>query len=91
MMPNQPEVTGAESRVQGLEALAVLPRTALLTSKEAALYINTTPEVLRVWRSQGKGPRFKGRGQFIRYVKCDLDKFMAGFDSLITAKHGLGI
>jgi hypothetical protein len=81
MMPHPPEVTCASLRAQGLEALAVLPRTALLTAKEAALYLNTTPEVLRVWRSQGTGPRFKGRGQFIRYVKCDLDGFMAGFDS----------
>jgi hypothetical protein len=81
MMPHRLEFTGASSRVQSLEVLAVLPGTALLTSKEAALYLNTTPEVLRVWRSQRKGPRFKGRGQFIRYVKSDLDEFMAGFDS----------
>lgn len=52
----------ASARATGLAVLAVLPGTAHLTSKEAALYINTTPEVLRVWRSQGKGPRFKGRG-----------------------------
>jgi Helix-turn-helix domain len=68
------------ARATGLEVLAVLPATAHLTSKEAALYINTTPEVLRVWRSQGKGPRFKGRGHFVRYVKSDLDAFMSGFD-----------
>jgi hypothetical protein len=67
-------------RVMNLESLAALPGTAHLTSKEGALYINTTPEVLRVWRSQGKGPRFKGRGHFVRYLKSDLDEFMSGFD-----------
>jgi len=77
-MHHRPEVTGA--RVQLLEVLAALPGIALLTSKEAAIYINTTPEVLRVWRSQGKGPRYKGRGHFVRYEKCDLDGFMSGFD-----------
>jgi hypothetical protein len=80
MTPNSPEISGAEARVESLEVLAVLPGTALLTSKEAALYINTTAEVLRVWRSQGKGPRFKGRGHFVRYLKSDLDEFMSGFD-----------
>ena len=80
MMPHGTEITGASARVEGLEVLALLPATALLTSKEAALYINTTPEVLRVWRSQGKGPRVKGRGHFVRYMKSDLDEFMGGFD-----------
>ena len=80
MTPNSPETSGAEARVESLEVFAVLPVTALLTSKEAALYINTTAEVLRVWRSQGKGPRFKGRGHFVRYLKSDLDDFMSGFD-----------
>jgi hypothetical protein len=76
MIPYQSEC----KRVFNLEVLAVLPGTAHLTSKEGALYINTTPEVLRVWRSQGKGPRFKGRGHFVRYLKSDLDEFMSGFD-----------
>jgi hypothetical protein len=77
-MHRQPEITGA--RLQLLKVLAALPGAALLTSKEAAIYINTTADVLRVWRSQGKGPRYKGRGHFVRYEKCDLDRFMSGFD-----------
>jgi hypothetical protein len=79
------------ARVETLEALAALPGTALLTSREAALYIYTPPEVLRVWRSQVKGPRFKGRGHFIRYLKLDLDDFMSGFDhrfdSTVAREH----
>ena len=80
MTAHATEITGTSARVEGLGLLALLPTTALLTPKEAALYINTTPEVLRVWRSQGKGPRFRGRGHFVRYLKSDLDEFMSGFD-----------
>jgi hypothetical protein len=68
------------NRAEILQVLATLPDTAHLTSQEAAAYINTTAAVLRVWRSIGKGPRFRGRGHFVRYSKGDLDAFMAGFD-----------
>ena len=57
-----------------------LPATALLTPREAALYIATTPDVLRTWRATGRGPRFKGRGHFIRYQKASLDEFMSAHD-----------
>jgi hypothetical protein len=57
-----------------------LPGTAHLTPQEAALYVGTAADVLRVWRSTGGGPKFKGRGNFIRYVKRDLDEFMSGHD-----------
>jgi len=82
MMPRDSTPAGeiVDTKARTLELLAVLPGTAHLTSNEAALYINTTPGVLRVWRSQCKGPRFKGRGHFVRYLKCDLDDFMRGFD-----------
>jgi hypothetical protein len=63
-----------------LTVLAALPDSALLTPKEAAAYIRSTAEVLRVWRHRGRGPRFRGRGHFIRYQKSDLDEFMRGFD-----------
>jgi hypothetical protein len=63
-----------------LTVLAALPDSALLTPKEAAAYIRSTAEVLRVWRHRNKGPRFCGRGHFIRYKKADLDDFMRGFD-----------
>jgi hypothetical protein len=85
---HQAENADASARAEGLQALGLLPATALLTPKEAALCINTTPEVLRVWRSQGKGPRFKGRGHFIRYLKSDLELFMGGFDQRFHAFVG---
>lgn len=79
-MSLQTIIAGRRARVVDLEVLGVLPGTALLTPNEAALYINTSAAVLRVWRSQGKGPHFKGRGHFVRYRKSDLDAFMGGFD-----------
>jgi hypothetical protein len=67
-------------RAVTLGVIAELPATALLTPQEAALYLATTPDVLRTWRATGRGPRFKGRGHFIRYQKAVLDVFMSGHD-----------
>ena len=74
------EKKNAANRVEAIKLLAALPNTAHLTSQEAGLYLGTTADVLRVWRSIGKGPRFKGRGHFVRYAKSDLDEFMSGYD-----------
>jgi hypothetical protein len=71
-------------RIVLLALLAALPDTALLTPREAAAYIASTADVLRVWRHRGKGPRFCGRGHFIRYKKSELDDFMSGFDRRFT-------
>ena len=35
--------------------------------------------ICSAWRSQRRGPRFEGRYHFIRYMKRDLDAFMAGY------------
>jgi hypothetical protein len=65
--------------------LASLPGSAHLTTHEAALYLRTSQDVLRVWRARGKGPRYRGRGHFVRYAKSDLDDYMAGFDHRFQA------
>jgi hypothetical protein len=75
----------ALARIETLAILAALPATAHLTPQEGALYLGTTPEVLRTWRSTGRGPRFKGRGHFVRYTKADLDTFMSAFDHRFTS------
>lgn len=67
-------------RAGTLRAIAELPGTALLTPREAAAYLATTADVLRTWRANGRGPRFKGRGHFIRYQKSVLDDFMSAHD-----------
>ena len=79
-IPPGSKAASERDRAEALKMLALLPGSSHLTSKEAATYIGTSADVLRVWRSTGRGPRFKGRGYFVRYVKSDLDEFMAGHD-----------
>jgi hypothetical protein len=76
------------AQAERLQAIAALPNTAHLTTQESAAYLGTTPAVLRVWRCQGKGPRFKGRGHFVRYEKCDLQEFMNGFPTFKRVNTG---
>jgi excisionase family DNA binding protein len=45
-----------------------------LTPKKAASYLGVSEAVLRLWRSEGKGPRFFRAGEkLIRYRRADLD------------------
>ena len=66
-----------ESIAETLKAIAKLPPTAYLTSRQAAAYLGTTPGVLANWRSMRLGPRYHGFREFIRYRKGDLDELMA--------------
>ena len=44
---------------------------------KAARYIGVSDAVLRLWRSQGKGPRFYRAGEkLIRYRRADLDAWI---------------
>jgi hypothetical protein len=47
-----------------------------LSTKQAADYICSTPDTMRMWRVRGAGPRFHGKGRFIRYHRDDLDAFV---------------
>ncbi len=48
-------------------------RTAL-SERESARYIGISAAVLRLWRSQEKGPRYFRAGEkLVRYRKSDLD------------------
>jgi hypothetical protein len=85
---HRPEQAVEINKAETLRVLALLPGTAHFTSKEAAIYIGTTADVLRVWRSTGRGPRFKGRGYFVRYAKSDLDAFMGGYDHRFGSAGG---
>jgi hypothetical protein len=58
--------------------LNALPSEARFTPEEAAIYLNARLDLLRAWRSQGRGPPFEGRMHFVRYRKGALDTFMAG-------------
>lgn len=48
-----------------------------LTPKKAANYVGVSEAVLRLWRSEGKGPRFFRAGEkLIRYRRTDLDSWI---------------
>lgn len=44
---------------------------------QAARYIGVSDAVLRLWRSQGTGPRYYRAGvKLVRYRKADLDRWI---------------
>ncbi len=47
----------------------------LLTSKDAAEYLNLSESTLKKWRAQGRGPLFS-RLPAVRYRLADLEKFI---------------
>lgn len=51
--------------------------TIYLTTNEAAARLRITPQVLRIWRYQGKGPRYvKPSRSRCLYAEEDLEAFM---------------
>lgn len=56
----------------GVKTVNEQPNT--FNPKEAASYLGISEAVLRLWRSEGRGPRFFRAGaKLIRYRRCDLD------------------
>lgn len=48
-----------------------------LTPIKAARYLGISEAVLRLWRSEGKGPRYFRAGEkLVRYRKADLDAWI---------------
>lgn len=48
-----------------------------LTPLKAAKYLGISESVLRLWRSEGRGPRFFRAGEkLVRYRKVDLDQWI---------------
>ena len=48
-----------------------------LTSKQAAKYVGISEAALRLWRSEGRGPRhFKAGEKLVRYRRADLDAWI---------------
>ena len=58
------------------ELLKANPDFPLLTS-EAALYLRLNPGTLSIWRCQKRGPHFVLVGTGVRYLKKDLDEYIA--------------
>jgi hypothetical protein len=59
-----------------LTELADMPRNAMVSSRLAAIYLDTSPAVLAAWRMHRRGPRYVGNGRLLRYRICDLDAYM---------------
>jgi excisionase family DNA binding protein len=48
-----------------------------LTPIQAAKYVGVSESVLRLWRSEGEGPRFFRAGEkLVRYRRSDLDSWI---------------
>ena len=59
-----------------------------LTAKQAAKYVGISEAALRLWRSEGKGPRyFKAGLKLVRYRRADLDSWI---EARLSAPVGLG-
>jgi len=48
----------------------------MFNSRQAAAYLGCSESVLRLWRSQGQGPRYFRAGKLIRYRRADLDAWI---------------
>ena len=48
---------------------------AFLDTRQAADYLNLSPNTLHRWRWSGDGPRYRKFGRSVRYALDDLDAF----------------
>ena len=55
----------------------VIEQPNTLTPRQAAKYMGVSDAVLRLWRSEGKGPRyFKAGVKLVRYRRVDSDAWI---------------
>jgi len=47
-----------------------------LSSRQAALHLGVSEAALRLWRSQGRGPRYFRLNRLVRYRRLDLDAWV---------------
>jgi predicted DNA-binding transcriptional regulator AlpA len=60
-----------------------------LNEREAGKYLGVSAAVLRLWRSDGKGPRhFKAGEKLVRYRRADLDLWI---EARLSAPQGVGV
>jgi excisionase family DNA binding protein len=60
-----------------LEAQAAHSGNKYLTTEEVAELLRTSPESVRFWRSNGKGPRSFKVGRRVLYALEDVETFIA--------------
>ncbi len=64
----------------------VIEQPSTLTPKQAAKYVGISEAALRLWRSEGKGPRhFRAGEKLVRYRRADLDAWIEARLSAPTA------
>jgi excisionase family DNA binding protein len=57
-----------------------------LTPKQTAKYVGVSEGALRLWRAEGKGPRYFRAGEkLVRYRRADLDEWIEGRLSIQAA------
>lgn len=75
-----PAAVGAKKAVRRrTPSKLVIERPVVLTTEEAALYINMKPATLKKWRTAkaGRGPRWVGRGtRYVGYTIADLEAWL---------------
>lgn len=55
----------------------VIEQPSTLTPKQAAKYVGISEAALRLWRAEGKGPRYFRAGEkLVRYRRADLDAWI---------------
>lgn len=73
-----------EPLLSRLNLTPAAPEDPKMRPEEAGEYINVKPSTLRWWRCMGYGPAFHKYGNAVRYLKSDLDKFIA---ETVSVKH----
>ncbi|GFO62002.1 hypothetical protein GMST_43270 [Geomonas silvestris] len=53
----------------------------LLDTLEAAKLLATAEQTLRIWRVQGKGPKFVKLGRAVRYRESDIAAFIKSLET----------
>lgn len=49
----------------------------MFNAKQAAAYLGVSESEVRLWRSQGRGPRYFREGNILRYRKCDIEEWIS--------------
>lgn len=57
--------------------MTIIDELSAFTPKQAARYVGASEAALRLWRAEGKGPRFFRAGdKLVRYRRIDLDEWI---------------
>ena len=78
---------GGKYRLKG--AISMTDQESTLSPLRAAKYLGISEASLRLWRSEGRGPRhFRAGEKLIRYRRADLD---AWIEERLSAPATLGV